>query len=230
MSLSENTRETASRAVRLTPSPGEQARVTLMPRHRALHWVPSEGTGAPSKAGVTVFMTQQAYIRVCAHAGTDLDNETGGWLAGKWCVDEFSSENFIVIDTAIPALYTERGAAHLTFTSASQVAMHESLQRDYPGKTLLGWYHTHPHMGVFFSQWDAWIHRYFFPRIWQVALVVEPCTSIGGFFIRDADGELNYETYHGFYELTNNERSLVFWRNLRPIHNGHSGQTGGFFL
>lgn len=230
MTLPNHTRASQPRAVRLAPSPGYTPRVTLMPRHRALRWIPADDTRHPANAGVTIFMTQQAYIRVCAHAGTDLDNETGGWLAGKWCVDEFSSEHFIVIDTAIPALYTERGAAHLTFTSASQVAMHESLQRDFPDKTLLGWYHTHPHMGVFFSQWDTWIHRYFFPQIWQVALVVEPCTSIGGFFVRNSDGELNSDHYQGFYELTNNERSLVFWRNLRPIHNGQSGQTGGFFL
>lgn len=224
------TRAHTINTVRLAAQHGLTPRVTLMPRHRALRWVPMDEAAHASKSGVTVFMTQQAYIRVCAHSGTDLDNETGGWLAGRWCQDEFSGEHFIVIDTAIPALYTERGAAHLTFTSASQVAMHESLQRDYPGKTLLGWYHTHPHMGIFFSQWDAWIHRYFFPQPWQVALVIEPCTSIGGFFTRNADGELNSESYQGFFELTNNERSLVFWRNLRPTQNGQNGHTGGFFL
>jgi proteasome lid subunit RPN8/RPN11 len=163
-------------------------------------------------------MTQHAYIRTCAHAGTDLDNETGGWLAGKACQDELTGEYFIVIDTTIPALYTEKGAAHLTFTSESQVALHETLMLKHPEKTLLGWYHTHPHMGVFFSQWDAWIHRYFFPSLWQVALVIEPYNSMGGFFTHDANGNLVSNSYQGFYELTRKDRSLVFWRNLhQPI-------------
>ena len=164
-----------------------------------------------------VFVTQNAYIRMCAHAGSDLDNEVGGWMAGKYCRDSLHGTPFIVIDAILPAVYTQQGAAHLTFTGDTQVALHNHLDTYFPGKVFLGWYHTHPRMGIFLSQWDAWLHQNFFPETWQVALVIEPHKSIGGFFMRQEDGNLDQQAYFGFYELTNrHQRSVVFWRNMQP--------------
>jgi len=190
---------------------------TRIPYHRAVLWQPKNGELNQVKPPLSVFVTQSAYVRMCAHAGSDLDNEVGGWMAGKYCRDSLNGMPFIVIDTILPAVYTEQGAAHLTFTGDTQVALHNHLEENFPEKVFLGWYHTHPRMGVFFSQWDAWLHQNFFPEPWQVALVIEPHQSIGGFFIQQADGTLDQRNYFGFYELTNNrQRSVVFWKNLQP--------------
>jgi proteasome lid subunit RPN8/RPN11 len=164
---------------------------------------------------VSVFITQKAYVRFCAHAGSDLDNEVGGWLLGKWRMDRKSGEQFIVIETVLPAQHTQHGSAFLTFTQESQVALHNLLQEDYPDKELVGWFHTHPRMGVFLSAYDTWLHHNFFPEMWQVALVIEPYSNRGGFFIRQADGSLDPRAYFGFYELiSKKKRSVVHWRNL----------------
>ena len=190
---------------------------TRIPLHRAIEWVPSGGESAKQEAPLTVFVTQNAYVRMCAHAGSDLDNEVGGWMAGKYCRDCLNDTLFIVIDTILPAVHTEQGAAHLTFTGDTQIALHNHLEEHFPDKVFLGWYHTHPRMGVFFSHWDTWLHQNFFPELWQVALVIEPHKSIGGFFIRQQDGSLDQRAYFGFHELTNrSQRSVVFWRNLQP--------------
>jgi proteasome lid subunit RPN8/RPN11 len=192
---------------------------TRMPTHLAVRWVPKENDGEPEILPLPIFVTQNAYVRMCAHAGSDLNNEVGGWMAGKLCRDSLHGALFIVVDTVLPAFHTEQGAAHLTFTGNTQIALHNHLEAHYPDRIFLGWYHTHPRMGVFFSHRDTWLHQNFFPEPWQVALVIEPHTSTGGFFIRQPDGSLNQHRYFGFYELTNrNRKSVVFWQNLQPAN------------
>jgi proteasome lid subunit RPN8/RPN11 len=185
------------------------------PFQDAIHWQPEEGLEGTAKPVVKVFVTQKAYIRICAHASSDLSNEVGGWLLGEKRLDEESGEDFIVIDTILPAQHTLQGSAYLTFTSETQIALLNTLESDFPEKMLVGWFHTHPRMGIFLSNYDTFLHQNFFPEIWQVALVVEPFSKTGGFFIRQANGRLDPRGYYGFYELMGKKkRSVVHWNNL----------------
>src|ERR1700690_3475000 len=116
---------------------------------------------------VSVFITQQAYSRICVHSLGDI---------------------------------------------------HDQMDTNYKGQKIVGWYHTHPSMGVFLSHYDTWLHRNFFPEPWQVALVVEPVSAAGGFFIRQKSGILDPTRYFGFYELDGNYgRSMVHWTNLNQF-------------
>jgi proteasome lid subunit RPN8/RPN11 len=173
---------------------------------------------------LAIFVTQKAFIRACAHAGSDLDNEVGGWLAGKRRFDCIYNKEFIVVEKVLPASYTKSGNAYLTFTQDSQVDMHAILEEYYPGKEIVGWYHTHPGMGIFLSQQDTWLHANFFRNSWQVALVIEPVSATGGFFIPEAEGQLDPRKYHGFFELlTEYEQSVVHWKNMtefEPVTDG----------
>jgi proteasome lid subunit RPN8/RPN11 len=167
---------------------------------------------------VSVFITQKAYVRICVHAGSDLENEVGGWLVGKKRTDSNTGEDFIVVEAVLPAVHTRYGSAYLTFTQDSQVAMYEMMEERYPGKELVGWYHTHPKMGVFLSKHDHWLHENFFKQPWQVALVVEPHSNVAGFFSWDSDGQLDTRYYYGFHEINNGQnRSVVHWRNMSSI-------------
>ena len=166
---------------------------------------------------VSVFITQQAYSRICVHSVSDMKNEVGGILIGQWCVDE-NREQFIVVEHALPARYTRQGSVYLTFTQESLVDIHDQMDTNYKGQKIVGWYHTHPSMGVFLSHYDTWLHRNFFPEPWQVALVVEPVSAAGGFFIRQKSGILDPTRYFGFYELDGNYgRSMVHWTNLNQF-------------
>ena len=201
-------------------------RNSRIPIRQALEWIPKQKFETPLEPLVKVFLTQDAYVRICAHAGSDLENEVGGWMAGKFCRDISTQQQFVVIDTILAAPYTEQGAAHLTFTSNTQIALFNFLERYHPDKELVGWYHTHPKMNIFFSSWDEWLHMNFFSKSWQVALVVEPYTSAGGFFIRQKNGELDTRSYFGFHELLSKEKkSKVFWKNLEPKRNLETMET-----
>jgi proteasome lid subunit RPN8/RPN11 len=200
-------------SVRLQPSTGTTPRRSFIPTRRALRWKPPFVDDA--KPLVSVFVTSKAFVRVCAYSGQDLEHEVGGGLVGNWRVDSQSGEHYVVIEAVLPARFTRQGNAFLTFTQDTLVAMNEELEEVYPEKKLVGWYHTHPRMGVFLSHYDLWLHEHFFPEVWQVALVIEPYTSVGGFFIRQENGYLDPYRYFGFFELADDRKaSAVHWKNM----------------
>lgn len=202
--------------IQLAPPEEWYPRRAHIPYKRAVRWWSPLEHDCPPPA-VTIFVSQRAYVRFCAHAGSNLENEVGGWLVGRWRADRRSERQFIVIDAILPARHVRNGSAFLTFTQDTQVSLYRELQERYPKRDLVGWYHTHPRMGVFLSEYDAWLHHNFFPEPYQVALVIEPHSSMGGFFVRQEDGNLNTRQYYGFYELNNaKHRSVVHWRNMFP--------------
>lgn len=225
-------------SIRLLPAEPPKPRSARIPRDRARRWhsplealpdgvLPegvASGVDAVAPPAVSVFVTQRAYTACCAHAASDLENEVGGWLVGKWRADRRSGEQFIIIEAILPAPHTRHGSAYLTFTQDTQLALYDELKARYPGRDLLGWYHTHPRMGVFMSSYDTWLHSNFFPEAYQVALVIEPYFGTGGFFIRRADGRLDPRQYFGFYELLNRSRnSVVIWRNMNADPRAQQG-------
>lgn len=201
------------RSIQLAPRDPMEPITTPLPVNKARRWnSPYDDTGLHPL--VSVFMTQPAFSRICVHSVSDLDNEVGGIMVGEWCVNE-GGEQFVVVEHALPARHTRQGSVYLTFTQDSLVQIHEEIDAHFQGKKIVGWYHTHPRMGIFLSHYDTWLHKHFFPEPWQVALVVEPHSSNGGFFIRQNRGALDPTRYFGFHELDGSfGRSMMFWTNL----------------
>lgn len=194
-------------------SPLGAPRRARLPLGRAQRWL-AAGEDAAQPA-LPVFFTQSVIKTIKLHAASDMDNEVGGWLAGRWCRDARAGTEFVVVEALLPAQQVRSGSTFLTFTHDSQVAMLSALEEQYENKCVVGWYHTHPRMGIFLSGYDTWLHDHFFPQAWQVALVVEPHTRQAGLFVRK-DGELSPRRYNGFYELhTSSMDSVVDWTNLR---------------
>lgn len=208
---------TPKRSIRIQPREELKPSPAPMPIDSAQHWCsPFDGNGL--ETAVKVFVTQPAYAIVCVHAAGDMDQETGGVLVGQWCADVDTNEQFIVIEHALPARYTRQGSVYLTFTQDTIVTFHNEIEKRYPGKQIVGWYHTHPKMGIFLSHYDTWLHSNFFPEPWQVALVIEPHKKLGGLFIRQTDGDFDPARYFGFYELEDNPQwSIVHWNNLQHV-------------
>ena len=194
-----------------------------MPVQSAQKWVRDEPN--PRTSAVKVFVEQQAFLRINAHSRSDMQNEVGGWLAGSWCWDKDLQEEFIVVEGVIPAKAVRQGTTFITFTHDSQVEMHSVLEKRHPQKKVVGWYHTHPRMGLFLSEHDLWLHKQFFSQPWQVALVIEPHGHTAGFFIRDGEGNLDNRAYYGFHELTGGKYlSVVRWKNMTYQEPGEQGE------
>src|SRR6266542_161914 len=199
--------------IRIAPAEAIQPETASRPIEDSQRW-DSPYDNRALQPNVSVFMTRPAYIRVCVHA-CSAEVEVGGALIGQLCLDEETGQQFIVVQHMLPARHTRQGSVYLTFTQDTIVQFHEELETNHSGKRIVGWYHTHPRMGIFLSHYDTWLHNNFFPEPWQVALVVEPHTSLGGFFVRQRAGLLDPSRYFGFYELDGSfGRSMVTWKNL----------------
>jgi proteasome lid subunit RPN8/RPN11 len=211
-------------SIHLTPSDIPKPKLAKIPTKNAVYWQ-SPFEDNDHQPSLAVFVTQKAFVRFCAHAGSDLDNEVGGWLIGRWRADQTTGKQFIVVEAILPAKFTRKGSAFLTFTQDTQVALYSEMETRYPKKDLVGWYHTHPKMGIFLSEYDLWLHYNFFQKSYQVALVIEPHSTIGGFFIRNDENHLDDRLYYGFYEIQNRKLgSVVHWCNLSTDKKQISGE------
>ena len=200
--------------IHLAPPEDSQPQPVPAPIDSALRWNSLYDSGN-LQPEVTVFLAQPAYANIFIHATSDMDNEVGGILVGQWCLDTVTESRFLVIENVLRARYTRQSNVHLTFTQDSLVNFHDIIDQRFANKQILGWYHTHPRMGVFLSNYDTWLHDHFFPEPWQVALVVEPHSCLGGFFIRQHGGVLDPSRYFGFYEMNGRlGHSTIRWRNL----------------
>lgn len=68
------------------------------------------------------------------------------------------------ISTSVSVRYSPEAAEHLG----------EDLLVNYDEDMVVGWYHSHPHMGCFFSQRDIETQLTNYPEWYHCALVVDP--------------------------------------------------------
>lgn len=171
---------------------------------------------------VIVFLCQSAYRKCTGHVERTLETELGGYLVGDCFYDGQAQKYYIIIEDVLEAERAKAGPTYFTFTHESQIAFLDRLADEFPGKKCVGWYHSHPNLGVFLSRDDVFIHRHFFKQPYQVALVIDPRNNEGGFFCRQqhdngfSEGE-HIRRYVGFRELLQGTQveSVVTWVNLR---------------
>lgn len=116
--------------------------------------------------------------RIYDHVFSSPHAEVGGVLVGHLRLDGSPR-----ITSIIPALEAEGARSRVTFTHEAWSVIHATLDRDHPGEEILGWYHSHPGFGVFLSEHDLFIHRNFFARPEQIAIVVDPHVGREGLFV-----------------------------------------------
>lgn len=141
---------------------------------------PLAALAAPSEFAVVV--QHSTWTKMLEHAQTRLDVEVGGVLIGK----AHRAENgtpYLLIDSIIPAVAAESRTTNITFTADAWTRIHETIDRDHPGGTIVGWYHTHPAFGIFLSEMDVFICRHFFDLPHQVAIVIDPVAKTHGCFV-----------------------------------------------
>jgi proteasome lid subunit RPN8/RPN11 len=121
-------------------------------------------------------LTDRVRDRVYRHVFDHLDHEVGGVLVGHL------TGSLPLVTGAIPALEARGERASVTFTHDAWATVHEVLDRDYPGQSIVGWYHSHPGFGIFLSHHDLFIHRNFFSDPGQIAYVIDPHAGTEGVF------------------------------------------------
>jgi proteasome lid subunit RPN8/RPN11 len=110
------------------------------------------------------------------HVHADVTREVGGVLVGTM------EERSAAVEAVLPALRAVGRTANVTFTHEVWDEILAVVDREHPGRRIVGWYHSHPGFGVFLSDYDQFIHRSFFPDPRMLALVVDPKGGQGGWF------------------------------------------------
>src|SRR5882672_6987486 len=164
-------RSSASKSAE-TPMPKDKEEVSVREVEKK---VPSWGK-FPGPRGVDVPLraafSKDAYAAVVSHAKESLDKEICGVLAGKVCEDEDGS--FILVEAAIRGTAAKQANTHVTFTQETWNTIHNTMDKDYPKLSIVGWYHSHPGFGVEFSDMDLFIQKNFFRSPTQIGMVTDP--------------------------------------------------------
>ena len=141
-----------------------------------------------------VFIAEKVMRAIERHANEHKDKEVGGVLLGDFFRTDKGS--FIEVTDYIEATATKGSDVSLTFTHETWEQINAEQTRRGSGLQIIGWYHSHPGLGVFMSREDEFIHSSFFADPWHVAIVVDPVYHNWGCF-KWRDGSL--ERTAGFY-------------------------------
>jgi proteasome lid subunit RPN8/RPN11 len=164
---------------------------------------------------VQVIMHQEALAQVESHGNSNTYAELGGVLLGH----AYQHEGVVYVEAlaAIPARSTEHGPVHFTFTAEAWSQLHLERETHYPDLHIVGWFHTHPNLTVFYSADDVVVHSVAFSMPWHVGLVVDPVRRESAFFGWTSNDNLpegrEILPLPGFYELPTTQPSkVVDWR------------------
>ncbi|WP_395741995.1 Mov34/MPN/PAD-1 family protein [Prosthecobacter sp.] len=144
------------------------------------------GASAPLRVGVD----REAQAEIVAHAKESLRAEVCGVMVGE--VGQDDEGLFVHVQAVIRGTAASGGSTHVTFTQETWTLIHTALERDYPRKQMVGWYHTHPGFGVEFSEMDLFIQRNFFSGPSQIALVTDPITGAVAIAANQESGGVTY--------------------------------------
>lgn len=100
--------------------------------------------------------------------------EVAGLLCGRVWTDDHHRV-LVAIDHAIPATeHVETSGVHVSFRAEAWDSLSSSISALEGGVLLVGWFHTHPGLGAFFSGTDLRTQRGAFREPWQLGLVMDP--------------------------------------------------------
>lgn len=173
---------------------------------------------------VTVLNSQSALEQIRTHSISNLRSELGGALLGHaYRKDE---QLFVEVKAAVPAQNSDHGPVHFTFNADAWVQIQRDRDQHYPDLDIVGWFHTHPGLNVFYSSDDVVVHSAAFTLPWHVGLVVDPIRNEACYFGWEK-GVLT--PFTGFYELTDvQEKSVIPWKVVKTAV-WHQSETEIFY-
>lgn len=134
---------------------------------------------------VQVFVSLSAQSRVIEFLKSS-DLEQGGLLLGRIWSRPSSPGVLAEVEIlhAVPSENSTSSAYHLQMTaevwSAAQSTLsrlNQSLTSSEQALRIIGWFHSHPHLGAFFSKTDVDTQRAFFTQPYSLGWVVDPYST-----------------------------------------------------
>ncbi|WP_084402520.1 Mov34/MPN/PAD-1 family protein [Cupriavidus sp. amp6] len=126
-----------------------------------------------------VLLQSDVADRIWQHAKSD-NVELGGLMVGRVFAGEAGEVRAVEIIRAVPSEHF-----HSTSVSLNMSPRVWQEAAAYRGANLnvVGWYHTHPNLGAFFSSTDRATQRSFFREPYSLGLVVDPIRNEEAWFV-----------------------------------------------
>jgi proteasome lid subunit RPN8/RPN11 len=135
-----------------------------------------------------VIVTDDVREAVLRHLRGSQD-EQGGLLLGEvFTADEsvgVAASRAVVVSQAIPALDFASSGISLRMEAGVWDRARRALR---PLELIVGWYHSHPGLGAFFSATDRRTQAAFFPHPYSVGWVIDPELDDEAFFVGQESG------------------------------------------
>lgn len=135
-----------------------------------------------------VVTTSDVHARVLAHL-RESDDEQGGLLIGVPYqqpdnAGQSGTPDVISIVCAVPAVQSSGTGYSLRMEAAVWADANRQMATiSLHGKRIVGWYHSHPGLGAFFSSTDMKTQRAFFPHFYSVGWVIDPSDDSHAMFV-----------------------------------------------
>lgn len=124
-----------------------------------------------------VYINQEAYSVMEKHASQGAPEEVGGFLLGRPCAMDGEMVTWVM--KAVPGnCISTRGHVVIKSTTYDR-AWNEMEHDDF---IIVGWYHTHPGMGIFLSGTDVNTMSLYYHKPYQIAIVIDPINKKHGVF------------------------------------------------
>ena len=172
----------------------------------------------PASGQVKVVLSQLALRQIEGHSTSDLRRELGGVLLGH--ATQSGSTISVHVSAALPVRSDDHGPVHFTFNADTWAQLHMDRAKRYPQRDVVGWYHTHPDLGVFYSADDIVVHSAAFVLPWQVGMVLDPVRGevclVGWSQKEGSSQERDLASLPGYYEQLDQQNStVVSWQFAR---------------
>lgn|GEM_PF-1704449 len=122
-----------------------------------------------------IYITNECHEHIITHLNSDITNELGGLLLGDIYRFSYSVEHnypfFSVITNSIESLNFRNTSVSLHMGTELWSRAQEYIDK---GKSVIGWYHSHPNLGAFFSCTDRATQKAFFNNPFSLGVVIDP--------------------------------------------------------
>jgi proteasome lid subunit RPN8/RPN11 len=138
-----------------------------------------------SEESLQLLIDHACWEELHRHARQFEQIEQGGLLLGRTSVKQVASladkKEIIWISQSVASPVAGDAVSWRLDADQWGELMTSALQR-HPGLEIVGWYHTHPGMGIFLSEQDLFVAGHFFPAPYQLSLVIDPVRGLAGAF------------------------------------------------
>ncbi|HEY6854001.1 MAG TPA: hypothetical protein VI139_07130, partial [Gemmatimonadales bacterium] len=206
----------------MTSPGGLTVRQAPIPTPHSILWVP-QGGATPPTLQFPVFFAQSALRAINEHFRASADSGLLGFLTGDLCEDAASHARYVVVDSTVRLTQPIYGDKTTVVVSRVMDRVHKELAKT--NGHVIGWYHSHPPLGLSLAAGDLETHVTFFGKAWHVALVLggtadQPAAAL----FRVPSGEPTALVALPFYEMIDEHEasaapggkvSHLPWRNFR---------------